>query len=156
MQITSSTFENNQPIPSKYTCDGDNVNPPLKFSDIPKEAQSLVLLMDDPDVPKNLKPDGVFDHWVIYNIDPTVTDIDENTIAPPGAVGLNSANKHAYAGACPPDREHRYFFKLFALDTMIEFPDPNEVTKQSVIDAMDGHIIDKAELIGLYNRTKVA
>ncbi len=156
MKISSSTFENNQLMPSTYTCDGDNVNPPLTFSDIPKDAQSLVLLMDDPDVPKNLKPDGVFDHWIIYNIDPSVTNIDENVNAVPGTVGLNSANKHAYAGACPPDRQHRYFFKLFALDTMMEFPDAKTVTKQMVIDAMQDHIVDQAELIGLYERKPAA
>ncbi len=154
MKISSSTFENNQTIPSKYTCDGDNVNPPLTFSDIPKEAQSLVLLMDDPDVPKNLKLDGVFDHWIIYNIDPSITGIDENSIAPPGSVGLNSAQKNAYAGACPPDGQHRYFFKLFALDTMVEFPDAKTVSKQMVIDAMQDHIVAQAELIGVYARVK--
>lgn len=156
LEITSSTFENNQLIPSKYTCDGDNVNPPLTFRNIPKDAQSLVLLVDDPDVPKNLKPDGVFDHWVIYNIDPSVTGIDENSSAPPGSVGLNSAQKHAYAGACPPDGQHRYFFKLFALDTMVEFPDAKVVTKQMVLDAMDGHIVEQAELVGLYKRQTAA
>lgn len=151
MQISSPAFAHNAPIPSMYTCDGENVNPPLEFSDIPESARSLVLLMEDPDVPKHLKPDGMWDHWLIYNIEPTVTAIAENS-TPPGVVGVNTSGQNAYAGACPPDREHRYFFKLYALDTELSFDAPSKVTKQMVIDAMQGHIIDQAELIGLYER----
>jgi len=151
MTITSSAFAANQSIPSKYTCDGQSINPPLAFSGIPEKAKSLVLLMDDPDVPKSLLPSGVFDHWVIYNINPSVTEISENSI-PPGAQGLNGAGSEKYYGPCPPDREHRYFFKLYALDDMLNFSDPAKVTKQMVIGAMQGHIMEQAELIGLYNR----
>jgi hypothetical protein len=138
-------------MPAKYSCDGESVNPPLEFGDIPNDARSLVLLMDDPDVPKNLLPAGVFDHWVIYNIDPSVKEIAEDS-TPPGVQGLNGAGQEKYAGACPPDREHRYFFKLYALDIMLNFGDPSKVDKQIVIDAMQGHILEEAELIGLYNR----
>lgn len=151
MKITSPAFEHNTPMPSTYTCDGENVNPPLSFTDVPESAQSLVLLMEDPDVPKHLKPDGMWDHWVVYNIEPTVTAIAENSI-PPGLVGLNTSGQNAYAGACPPDREHRYFFKLYALDTELALADPSKVTKQMVIDAMQGHIIEETELMGLYER----
>lgn len=150
MQITSAAFEHNQSMPSTYTCDGEGVNPPLHFSDVPAAAKSLVLLMDDPDVPKDLKPDGMWDHWVIYNIEPTVTDIAENS-TPPGIVGVNSGNTQAYYGACPPDRQHRYFFKLYALDSTLTL-DPENATKQAVEEAMEGHVIEKAELIGLYER----
>lgn len=151
MKITSPAFAHNTSMPSTYTCDGENVNPPLSFSDVPDNTISLVLLMDDPDVPKNLKPDGMWDHWVIYNIDPTVMKITENSM-PPGSVGLNTEGKNAFTGACPPDRQHRYFFKLYALDTRLDLSDSNKVTKQMVIDAMQGHVIDQAELIGLYER----
>lgn len=155
MQITSPVFAHKSPMPSTYTCDGANVNPPLEFSDVPEDARSLVLLMEDPDVPKNLKPDGMWDHWVVYNIDPAVTVITENS-TPPGMVGLNTSGQNAFAGACPPDREHRYFFKLYALDTELAFDDPSKVMKQMVIDAMQGHIIEEAELIGLYERHSVS
>ncbi len=152
MQITSPAFANQQVIPQKYTCDGENSNPALHFLDVPHEAKSLVLLMEDPDVPKELKSDGMFDHWVVYNIDPTVKEIAENA-TPPGEQGLNSAGKHAYSAPCPPDREHRYFFKLYALDTMLSFDNPTQVTKQMVEEKMKGHILDQAELVGLYKRT---
>lgn len=151
MQITSPAFQHNSQIPSKYTCDGENINPPLQISDVPQEAQSLVLIMEDPDVPKDLKPDGMFDHWVIYNMPPGTKEIKE-AAKPPGKQGVNSAGKNAYAGACPPDREHRYFFKLFALSEMLDLPDFAD--KAMVEEAMDGLVLAEAELIGLYNRNK--
>lgn len=151
MTITSSAFANNSTIPSKYTCDGEGINPPLTFSHVPNGAKSLVMLMDDPDVPKNLKPDGVFDHWTIYNIDPKITEIKEGSI-PPGTQGLNGAAQEKYYPACPPDRQHRYFFKLYALDTTLDFSDPSKVTKEMVIEKIQGHVLEQAELIGLYNR----
>jgi Raf kinase inhibitor-like YbhB/YbcL family protein len=152
MMITSSAFENNGIIPSRYTCDGQSINPPLEFSDVPSTTKSLVMLMDDPDVPKNLLPAGVFDHWVLYNIPPTVREIGENSIPSGVSQGLNGTGQQKYTGPCPPDREHRYFFKLFALDTRLEFSVPSKVTKQLVIGAIKGHIIEQAELIGHYNR----
>jgi Raf kinase inhibitor-like YbhB/YbcL family protein len=151
MTISSSAYENNSIIPSKYTCDGEGVNPPLTFEGVPEGTKSLAMLMDDPDVPKNLLPAGVFDHWVIYNIDPKATEIKENS-PPPGSQGLNGAGKLGFTPPCPPDREHRYFFRLYALDTKVEFDDPAKVTKQMVIDKMQGHVIDQVELVGRYNR----
>jgi len=152
MTIASSAFENNGTIPSKYTCDGQSINPPLQFGNVPSDAKSLVMLMDDPDVPKNIKPDGVFDHWVVYNISPTVHEIAENSVPHGVPQGLNGAGQEKYTGPCPPDREHRYFFKVYALDAPLDFSDPSKVSKQMVIDKMQGHIIDQAELIGKYNR----
>ena len=152
MTITSLAFANNESIPSKYTCDGQSVNPPLSFGNVPSNAKSLVLLMDDPDVPKNLLPSGIFDHWVVYNIPPIVHEITENSVPQGVSQGLNGAGQGKYTGPCPPDREHRYFFKLFALDTELKFDDPAKVNKQMVSAAMQGHIIDQAEFIGLYNR----
>lgn len=151
MEITSPAFINNTSIPIKYTCDGEGINPPLDFSDIPSGTKSLVMLMDDPDVPKKLYPSGVFDHWVIYNIEPGVTSIKENS-TPPGIQGLNGSDKIGYYPSCPPDKQHRYFFNLYALNIMLSFSDPSTVTKQMVIDAMKDHIIEESQLVGLYNR----
>ncbi|HWY79172.1 MAG TPA: YbhB/YbcL family Raf kinase inhibitor-like protein [Candidatus Sulfotelmatobacter sp.] len=151
MTISSPAFADHTIIPTKYTCDGESINPQLILSDVPEKAKSLVLLMDDPDVPKTIKPDGVFDHWVIYNMDPAVKEIDEHS-TPPGKQGLNSIGQEGYTGPCPPDHEHRYFFKLYALDITLDFPDSSKVTKQLVIDSMQGHILEESELVGLYNR----
>ena len=149
LEIKSPAFENNTSIPSKYTCEGDNINPPLKVSGVPEATKSLILIMDDPDVPKNLRPDGIFDHWIIFNIPPTLTEIEEGS-EPPGIPGLNGTGSHGYIGPCPPDKEHRYFFKLYALDTIL--PPPSIVTKKEIESAMDGHVIEEAELVGLYNK----
>lgn len=149
LEIKSPAFENKTNIPSKYTCEGDNINPPLEISGVPKEAKSLTLIMEDPDVPKNLRPDGMFDHWIVFNIPTTSTLIEEGT-EPPGIQALNSRGSSDYIGPCPPDREHRYFFKLYALDTIL--PSFSSDTKKEIESAMDGHIIDKAEFIGLYNK----
>ena len=147
MKIFSTAFAHNSSIPGKYTCQGENISPPLSFSGIPENTKSLVLLMDDPDVPKNLKPDGMFDHWVIYNIPSTTREIEEGK-TPSGTQGLNGAGQAKYTGPCPPDREHRYFFKLYALDSMLDLPENSD--KAMVEEAMKDKILGKAELIGLY------
>ncbi len=144
MEIKSSVFDNNQRIPEKHTCDGQDINPPLYILDIPKNAVSLVLIMDDPDAPV-----GTWDHWIVFNIPPGTEDIAENE-EPPGVHGKGTSNNLEYHGPCPPDREHRYFFKLYALDTELNLPEGS--TKQEVEKAMQGHIIESSELIGLYER----
>lgn len=149
MRITSSVFGQNQKIPSKYTCDGENISPPLEFLDVPENAKSLVLIMDDPDVPKTVRPDGVWDHWVVFDIPPIAVKVDEAQ-NPPGTMGKNTREKLAYGGPCPPVGQHRYFFKLFALDGMLDLPEG--ATKSEVMLAMEGHIIEQAELIGVYSR----
>jgi len=147
--ITSSAFSNGASIPSKYTCDAQNPpNPPLQFSGVPANAKSLVLIMNDPDVPKNLVPSGVFDHWMIWDIAPDSKGIKEGDTAQ----GLNGTGKAGYFGPCPPDREHRYFFRLYALD--VKLGGAKIANRKDLEDAMKGHIIDQAELIGLYNRVK--
>jgi len=151
MKITSSAFTDHHSIPQQYTCDGKGINPPLEFQNVPNEAKGLVLIMDDPDIPKNINPTGMYAHWVVYNMDPRVRSIPENSV-PLGMQGLNSAEQQNYTPPCPPDRQHRYFFKLYAVDTRLHFVDPAEVTKQMVIDEMKGHIIAEAELVGVYNR----
>ena len=153
MKILSSAFEENQRIPNQYTCDAEApVSPPLKFEDVPPEAISLALIMDDPDVPVQLKPDGEFTHWVLFNINPDTDGIPEGSFA--GTLGVNGAGKSEYAGPCPPPQyepnEHRYFFHLYALDTRLDLPEG--ASKQEVLDAMDGHILEKAELMARYQR----
>lgn len=140
--IKSSAFEHKGSVSSKYTCDGDDINPPLSIENIPEKTQSLVLIVDDPDAPM-----GTWDHWVAWNI-PPVQKIEENSV--PGTEGLNDFGKHAYGGPCPPSGIHRYFFKIYALDTKLDL-NPNS-RKKDVEIAMEGHILAKGEIIGLYSR----
>ena len=144
MKITSSAFENSAKIPSKYTCDGQNMNPPLSFSDVPQNAKSLILIMDDPDAPM-----GTFVHWIIFNIDSSTKEIAENSLPSSGEQGKTSLNKPGYVGACPPSGTHRYFFKLYALDTILNLTNPDKSTLEK---EMQGHILNSVELIGLYAR----
>jgi Raf kinase inhibitor-like YbhB/YbcL family protein len=142
LSVSSPAFENNKLIPSKYTCDGDNVNPPLTIEGVPDGTKSLVLIVDDPDAPM-----GTWDHWIVWNIPPT-SKIEENTV--PGTEGVNDSRKHSYGGPCPPSGTHRYFFKVYALDTKLDL-NPNS-RKKDVEKAMQGHMLAKGELIGLYRR----
>ncbi|MBI4250114.1 YbhB/YbcL family Raf kinase inhibitor-like protein [Candidatus Uhrbacteria bacterium] len=149
MKITSTAFENNGSIPAVYTCDGSGINPPLVFSEILPEAKGLALLMDDPDVPKSIRSDGMWDHWVVWNMPPSTQGIGEGEM-PPGIVGRNTGGGQDYYNPCPPDGEHRYFFKLYALDIMLDLPAIS--SKADVEKAMQGHILAATELIGLYRR----
>jgi len=142
LRITSPVFENKGFIPQKYTCDGDNVSPPLKIGGIPEGTQSLVLIVDDPDAPR-----GTWDHWIVWNI-PPVEKIEEDSV--PGTEGLNDFNRHSYGGPSPPSGTHRYFFKVYALDTKLVL-NPNS-RKRDVERAMEGHILAKGEIVGLYRR----
>ncbi len=145
MKITSSAFDHNQKIPSKYTCDGENISPPLEFVDIPNNAKSLALIVDDPDAPAK-----TWVHWVVYNINPQVTEVKENSVPQDGIEGMTDFGKPGYGGPCPPSGTHRYFFKLYALHTILDLP--KNATKQMVEQKMQNNILDKAELIGLYSR----
>jgi len=142
LKITSPVFEQNGNIPSKYTCDGEDINPPLNIEGIPEGTQSLVLIVDDPDAPV-----GTWDHWVVWNIEPADA-IKENSV--PGTQGMNSFGKRPYGGPCPPSGTHRYFFKLYALDTKLDL-DPGS-GKADAESAMKGHTLAKAEIIGVYKR----
>lgn len=146
MKISSPAFQHREVVPQKYTCDGENINPPLAFEDVPEDAQTLVLIMDDPDAPV-----GVWDHWLVYNIDPQTTDVEEDSV-PDGALeGKNDFKKNSYGGPCPPTGPaHRYTFSLYALDTKIDLPEG--ATKSELEMTMETHIIAKAQLIGLYQR----
>ena len=150
MKLTSTAFGHQEKIPSKYTCDGANISPPLSISDVPSQAKSLVLIMDDPDVPKRLRKDGMWDHWVVFNIPASLTEIKEGE-EPEGTHGIGTSNNLDYNGPCPPDREHRYFFKLYALDTELKLPE--QAKKQQVEKAMEGHVLAKTELMGRYERS---
>ncbi|MEK7208771.1 MAG: YbhB/YbcL family Raf kinase inhibitor-like protein [Patescibacteria group bacterium] len=153
LSLSSPAFAAGGLIPVKYTCDeatsAGGVNPPLAITGVPAKTQSLVLIMDDPDA---VKPAGrVWDHWIVFNLPPTITTIAENTV-PAGMVGLNSGGQINYQGPCPPDREHRYFFKLYALDTALNLI--AGANKKEVEQAMTGHILDQAVLIGRYERLR--
>jgi hypothetical protein len=149
MKLTSSAFGHEDKIPSKYTCDGENINPPLNISDVPEGTRSLALIMEDPDVPTHLRKDGMWDHWVVFNMPPDIREIRAGN-EPRGIPGIGTNGKTGYFGPCPPDREHRYFFKLFALDAQINLPEKS--TKSDVETAMEGLILDQAVLMGRYQR----
>ncbi len=151
MKLTSSAFKDGSTIPSLYTCEGKNINPPLEISTVPSHAKSLALIVDDPDVPKTLRPDGIYDHWIVFNIPPNTHKIAEHS-PPPGIQGRSTNGKNQYVGPCPPDREHRYFFKLYALDTMLDLS--AGATKKEVERAMQGHIAAQCQLMGRYEKGK--
>lgn len=149
MKLTSPVFDSYNAIPSRYTCEGLNCNPELHIDEVPLEAKSLVLIVEDPDVPKYLKSDGLWDHWVVFNIAPKTKIIKENCSSL-GVHGRSTSGKLGYEGPCPPDKKHRYFFKLYAIDTIINISEG--VSKDEVIDAIGGHVLDAAELVGTYEK----
>lgn len=149
MKLTSPAFHDQEQIPTRYTCDGDNVNPPLEISDVPSDAVSLLLILDDLDA-RASGNDSPWVHWVLLNIPTAVTHIEEGR-APEGATeGKTSFGAHRYGGPCPPHGVHRYRFRAFALSKKLEF-DRNEVLAEIETD-MTGHIIGHAEIIGTYCR----
>lgn len=156
MKLTSSAFTHNTYLPQKYTCDGQGINPPLKWEQVPTATKTFVLLVEDPDAPsaQHPRPEGPWVHWIVFNIPSPVTQIPENgSISELGAAqGINDAKKNNFYGACPPQGSgvHRYFFRLFALDTKLDLA--IGATKEQVMRAMQGHIVAQAELIGLYKR----
>jgi len=145
MLVSSQAFPNNGMIPSEYTCDGANVNPPLTIRNVPAKTGSLAMIVDDPDAPR-----GTWVHWVVWNVGPDTTEIPAESV-PRGALqGTNDFGKQGYGGPCPPSGTHRYFFKLYALDTSLALK--SGATKVQLEEAMKGHILEKAELLGLYKR----
>lgn len=150
MIIKSNAFNQGESIPKKYTCDGNDIKPRLEFSDIPSEAKSLALIMHDPDVPVSVRKDQNWTHWMVWNMPADTTVIEEGG-TPPGVIGKNTGGDNKYMGPCPPDREHRYFFKLYALDTELDV-DPHQASREDVERAMEHHILAQAELMGRYDR----
>jgi Raf kinase inhibitor-like YbhB/YbcL family protein len=144
-KLSSPAFQHDGTIPSKYTCDGSDINPPLKIENVPQTAKSLALIVDDPDAPA-----GTWVHWVLWNISPSTRDLKENSVPQGADQGLNDFRKRSYGGPCPPSGTHRYFFKVYALDTMLSLG--VNTTKSDLEKAMKGRIIAQGELIGLYNR----
>jgi Raf kinase inhibitor-like YbhB/YbcL family protein len=156
LTIQSKSFGHNETIPARYTCDGQDISPPLEWSGIPAAAKSLVLIVDDPDAPDPAAPKMTWVHWVLYNIPVAAQGLAENIPSaslPAGTEeGINDWGRKGYGGPCPPVGTHRYFFKLFALDTVLR--DLQQPTKVQVEQAFAGHILTKAELVGTYLRSR--
>ena len=150
LSITSTAFKQGERIPSKYTCDGSDTSPELEWSDVPDGAQSFTIIADDPDAPV-----GTWIHWVLYNV-PGETRTLPEAIPPDASLpdrsmqGKNSWGRPGYGGPCPPGGTHRYFFRLYALDTVLELK--SGVSENDLLKAMKGHILAEAELMGLYSR----
>lgn len=154
LTLTSAAFEHGGSIPRKYTCEGDDVSPPLRWDGVPGDVQSLALIVDDPDAPDPEAPKMTYVHWVLYNIPPDAAGLQEEVPADglPGMTeeGLNDWKRTGYGGPCPPIGRHRYFFKLFALDTVLS--GLQAPTKAEVEAAMRGHVIASTELVGTYQK----
>lgn len=146
MELTSDVFEDGEQIPENYTCNGDNINPPLSIGGIPDETESLALIVTDPDAPA-----GTWTHWVVFNIPPDVDEIGENSIPNEALQGVNDFGEITWGGPCPSSGEHHYIFSVYALDTMLQLPEGAD--RQAVESAMEAHILDQAELMGVYTKT---
>ena len=150
INLISTAFENDGMIPSKYTCDGDDISPPLKWDSVPDGTVSIALVSDDPDAPM-----GTWVHWVLYNLPPDKTELpeafgDDETLEDGTRQGITDFGKTGYGGPCPPSGTHRYFFKIYALDTMIDTA--TVLDKKGLLEKMEGHILAQGELMGKYKR----
>jgi len=156
LTITSPAFSHNGEIPTRHTCDGEDVSPALKWSGLPEGTQSIALIVDDPDAPDPAAPQMIWVHWVLYNITPNSTGLPEGVKPedlPTGTKeGLNDWKRTGYGGPCPPIGRHRYFHKLYALDVVL--PDLGNPTKKGLEKAMEGHILAEAEVVGTYQRSR--
>lgn len=156
LTLTSPAFNHQGKIPPQYTCDGQDISPELSWSNVPEGTRSLVLIVDDPDAPDPAAPKMTWVHWVLYNIPPSATGLPRGTTSaelPAGTrEGLNDWDRTGYGGPCPPIGQHRYFHKLYALE--VELPDLKMPTKEVLEQAMAGHILAQAELMGTYQRSK--
>jgi Raf kinase inhibitor-like YbhB/YbcL family protein len=156
MTLTSAAFKHGGEIPAKYTCDGEDISPPLSWSDVPPTALSLALIVEDPDAPDPAAPQRIWTHWVLYDMPPDTDGLEEDVTSselPPGTrEGLNDWHRTGYGGPCPPIGRHRYFFKLYALKTVL--PDLGKPNRARLLLEMEGEIIEQTELIGLYQRKK--
>ena len=154
MNLSSPAFERDAPIPAIHTCDGDEVSPPLHWSGVPAEAKSLVLIVDDPDAPDPAAPQRTWVHWVLYNLPADAGGLPQGVSRiqlPEGTrEGSNDWKRTGYGGPCPPIGRHRYFHKLYALDTVL--PDLHQPTKAELLEAVEGHVLAQAQLVGTYQR----
>jgi Raf kinase inhibitor-like YbhB/YbcL family protein len=147
-ELTSPAYASGQPIPAQYTCDGQDISPPLQWHDAPKDTQSFALIMDDPDAPA-----GDWVHWLLYNLPADLRELLENAALPQGSqTGKNSWGRFEYGGPCPPRGTHRYFFKLYALNTTLDQAAGN--SKAHLLKAIAWHTLAQAELMGTYSRQK--
>ena len=156
MNITSSAFAHNDAIPRLYTCQGRDISPPLAWSGVPAAARSLVLIVDDPDAPDPAHPRMTWVHWLLYNLPTTCTVLPEAVkTLPDGTLeGINDWKRTGYGGPCPPIGRHRYFHKLYALDTVL--PDLGTPDKKKLLQAMEGHVLAEAQYIGTYQKGRSA
>ncbi len=154
LSITSPAFNTGQHIPALFTCEGENISPPLTFSGIPEGTKSLLLIVDDPDAPDPAAPKMTWVHWLLYNLPPATSGLAEAVTDLPAGTrqGINDFKRTSYGGPCPPIGRHRYFFKLYALDTML--PDLKQPDKTALLRAMQNHILAHVQLIGLYQKQK--
>jgi hypothetical protein len=156
LALTSTVFSNNGEIPSMYTCDGKDIAPPLQWAGLPEGTKSLALIVDDPDAPDPAAPRMIWVHWVLYNLPADSRGLPEAVTSeglPDGTMeGKNDWGRTGYGGPCPPIGRHRYFHKLYALDSVL--PDLNQPTKAALKAAMDGHVLEKAELVGTYQKSQ--
>ena len=154
--LSSSAFSHQGEILTQYTCEGEDVSPPLSWSSPPEGTRSLALIVDDPDAPDPAAPRMTWVHWVLYNLPPAAGELSEDVqreaLAPGARVGRNDWKREAYGGPCPPVGRHRYFHKLYALDVML--PDLGAATKAELEQAMQGHVLARAELIGTYQKKR--
>jgi Raf kinase inhibitor-like YbhB/YbcL family protein len=154
LQLTSTAFAHGSEIPARHTCEGQDLSPPLAWSGVPASAKSLVLIVDDPDAPDPAAPQVTWVHWILYNLPPEAGALPEGgTPLPPGALeGLNDWKRSGYGGPCPPIGQHRYFHKLYALDTVL--PDLRRPTKAQLESGMKEHVVAHAELVGTYRKSR--
>ncbi len=154
MILTSIVFDNGGKIPAKYTCNGENINPPLHINNIPKGTKYLALVMDDPDVPKSVREDGMWNHWVVFNIPATGNTLEiAEGVEPTGTNGVTTKGTLEYGGPCPPDCEHRYFFRVYALPAPLNLPEG--VTKEEVEKTAKQMALANATLMGRYEQPGV-
>ena len=146
LTIYSTAFSHNGHIPSEYTCEGKNINPPIEVNNIPEDTKTLALIVEDPDAPR-----GVFDHWLVWNIPPHETIAEQKN---PGISGTNSFGQMGYGGPCPPSGAHRYYFKVYALDTKLDLLAGAD--KKELLKMMQDHILAEGELMGYYQKTKTS
>ncbi|WP_372874645.1 YbhB/YbcL family Raf kinase inhibitor-like protein [Pseudomonas sp.] len=152
LKLSSTAFPDQGAIPRRYTCEGEDISPPLAWSGVPPGSESLVLIVDDPDAPDPAAPKTTWVHWLLYNLPPATDELAEDLQSlPPGTLqGRNDWRKTGYGGPCPPVGSHRYFHKLYALDCVL--PDLGRPTKAQLEGAMQGHVLAQAELIGTYGK----
>jgi hypothetical protein len=145
MDLTSDFFEDGEALSQQFTCDGENVNPPLSISGVPEETETLAIIVTDPDAPA-----GIWSHWIVFNISPDTDELDENSVPTGASQGVNDFGNMGWGGPCPSEGEHHYVFTLYALDSDLDLPEGAD--REAVIAAMEGHILEQAELTGVYSR----